>query len=225
LLRDCCFVFFEDLYKDKDNKYAIVFRDAKAKGPFTLFGEEFTEKWTLNMVLLTTRAGWLSYRGESTAEFEGSYTIDIDYGFDRMAEATLKYQNDMSPGVENTLTSTGNSHAERTLAGRANAKVLFGGKGEVLCEIVPEQERDEKDVSVSGIVVHVLMESADGVTNFDLESSADAENRTWEQTNCWNDLIGSYQGISSTHPWEYYGDIYQRGDKAADEWKLTIYVR
>ena len=168
----------ENALKDGDGKYyyAIVFRDAKDTKPFTLFGAQCTETWTLNMVLKLNAVGehtsaWNPLApGNSAAEFKGNYTIEIEYdlsNFQSSLHSNIWNMGEIGKSLSaltangpwnlaNHDFSEGTCNVKRTLAGYATAQVEIYREGDGRYSIVPIQNRDVKDVSFSGIDAHFL---------------------------------------------------------------------
>ena len=225
-----------DFYNNLDRKVAkeivsqnvgwrVEFIGATAKKTFTFYREQFSEIWTLDMVLTKSTPSYVGI-------YEGDYTINIEYDLSRMVyELQQSYIDTFSstPGIREVrvdIISHGTTNAKRTLSGRATASVGVGSWD--IVTITPSNTNDNKDVSVSGIAMHLYDAGDDQYEHRDLEYSADESTVTLNHRNYTLTNEGGtfpLPDYADPRPWEEFCDIYQRGDRAKEntpKWELSM---
>ena len=220
-------------YKDNAANYMVKFDDAKAEKPFALFGTQNTEKWTLDMTLFQTE----SYnRLDIDGKYEGQYTIEIEYdlsgfqgGLNDIVQTPEWKTTYAFPEWEDTwgafniaVTNPGTYDVKRTLGGYATA-VLYrkGGKP----SIRPTQDRDQKNVNVSGIVFQASAGDANGRMDVEWLVSADEgafTNTSGKGTIMFPDYV--YEGPPGEHVNNILWDesIWRRANNADIRWEITL---
>ena len=222
--------------------WVMEFKNAtSAKMPFTLFGSYCTEQWTLNMTLVKKNT-FLSDRSSYIGDYEGSYTIDIDYDLSNFQSKPLGIteKGEIAQTISNfansewygtpiiDVVSNGACDVRRTLAGDATAEVnnVFADS------ITPSQKRDEKKVSVSGIKISMKWAGISGDAQFGTGTFIDLSSDNPDNFTAFFNSgysSGSSSGFSDSRalpdwttsiPWE--GTIWERGDKARQGWKLKV---
>ena len=175
----------KEAYKENFEGYTIVFENAIDHKPYTLFGTEGTETWTLNMTLNIKPFAWDMNNPQNVkaAEFDGNYTIDINYDLTALADKlpellqTPEWRgtgaNDAWAFLENgftlnwTLAKPGQWIVTRTLKGNATANVaLGGGVCNISLEKPPSDRIDDPSVTVNmnGVYDHPDNETFNGAT-------------------------------------------------------------
>ena len=226
----------------------IVFDNAKAQQTFSLFGQQCTEKWTLNMTLVKTTPA-IGINTDFRSYFEGSYAIDIEYdlsAFQDSLQSNIWNMGQIGQSLH-TLTdasdlwnlvsegySGGSCNVTRKLSGQASAYITIKRTRD--CTITPKQESDKKDVGFSGhnfnfnwfmkVSYEGLSVETDLYWDMDLKADedgpiADLHNGHGTST---NNISGSYpfseNPFTVSTPWE--GTMWDRGDKANSNWKISI---
>ena len=235
--------------KIKDGKFGmlIVFQNARAdKKTFSLFGTENTEQWTLNMTLMRYREGVLDNNTRInegiSGRYEGSYSIDIDYdlsGFQQNAKSVVlnngwlnnfPYQTWLANWNLNLeQISYGTCNVKRTLAGEAIAQINTQSVRPTATYITPTQKSDEKNVSISDIKFSSVGSGRDtskSVLDSEYTVSADKDTFYFDvskwivtyPTASTGDI--SDRSPAAEIPWDK--EIWKRGDKAGQGWKLKV---
>ncbi len=222
-------------YQENAANYMVKFDNAKAEKPFELFGTQNTEKWTLNMTLFQTE----SYnRLDIDGQYEGQYTIEISYdlsGFQGGLSSivqTPEWRNTYAfPEWESTwgafnvaIGNPGTCNVKRTLEGYATA-ILYRKGGTP--SINPTQDRDVKDVQVSGIVIQAS--AGDDESRLDIECSVttneDAFTNTMTKwTVTWPDDVFDAPPSDLGHVYDiaWGNSIWRRANNADSGWKITL---
>ena len=234
----------EDALKDGDGKYyyAIVFSNAKDNAKFTLFGAQFTETWTLNMVLKMNGVGehtsaWNPIAaGNSYAEFSGEYTIRIEYDL-RDLPHQIRNMGDMGTRLSGYVEAgamlgakfaieviDGGDSLKRTLAGEATAQVQIYREGDGNYSISPNQNQD--NIGGYDTTANLIATQTKNGTTWTLDW--DLQFLIMDKDNL--KLIAlrntvSAAGITLDGPLvsgetPLLGDIWDRGDKAGQGWTL-----
>lgn len=214
-------------YELKKN-LVVQFDKAKASKKFTiLFEEQFTETWTLDMKLFMVESETL---GNVDGTYEGQYTIEIDYDLDGLADVIMKvwedsFNSEPLRDATATLTNPGMAVASRTLEGKAEAYIHRRSTSN--CTIHPNQSSDKKAVNVFGISIHVYTVTTGDIENRDIEYFGNEEGLSFHHRNFESVTTDGYvhtlpDYTESPDSLKSYGDMYQRGDKAKDGWKIRI---
>ena len=202
--------------RKRNRLWKLEFAGATAQKPFMLLDRQTDEKWTLDMVLGQKDAAE-SVAADPNGSYEGDYTITIDYSLDTLPDALLESEKSWDSSSDFKLTGGGAHTAKRTLTGHAAVQLNAYGSS----DISPKQNGDNKDVNISGIVIHGTV-TGDSVENYDLVFSADAQNLGFNCTNHYDTEVGQIDDFSYSDAWETWSDIWKRGDNAVQGWKLTL---
>ncbi len=221
-------------FQENAPNFMVKFDGAKSSKPFTLFGTQNSENWTLNMTLFQTES---DSRLDIDGKYEGQYTIEIEYdlsGFqgglsDIVQTAEWKKTYIVFPEWESTwgtfdvsVTNPDTCNVKRTLEGYATA-ILYRKNGR--SSIKPTQDQDIKDVTVSGMMIQAS--AGDGESRLDIGCSVSANesaftNAMTSWTVTWPDDV--FDGPASAHQYDIAWDegIWRRGNNADEGWVITL---
>ena len=166
--------------------------------------------------------------------YKGNYTINIEYDLKGLPTAIAKWMYEWmskAPAAGNLstrVTNNGSNRANRTLSGEAEARItvnnplaanLSGGR----CSIEPNQESDEKNVSVSDIRLNVNWTPAPNtIVNYDWECWGDADVlNIYGASQYSNTNVSLPSGDLYEKTWD---DMYRRGDRAGSGWLMSIWT-
>jgi hypothetical protein len=221
--------------------FVMRFDDAgELRRPFSLFGTEYTERWTLNLTMERVQTE-TPYKLDGV--YEGEYTIDVQYDLAALPSDFLNIGptghtwNTVSAPIYNmgaTLDISAESNSVwRTIEGKARA-FLWRDPVDGTCSITPWESRNDKnvffsfDVSVTGIAVHGPSKTttrADYMVTSD-ENRIDVMltgNHTVIEAMGIKTEVGDIDvGADTTVMWNEAGDIWHRGDNADSFWKITL---
>jgi len=158
--------------------WKIEFKDAKASKPFSLYGTQCTETWTLNAVY-EQKANTADNPYEFFGQYLGPFNIKIDYDlsdFHTNIETAIWNMPEFSTSLDEFLTITtqrkdgstpwettvvdhGISEVKRTLSGRGGALILPSHKYVDLWVV-----EDEKQARVENIAIKMHRDRDDGST-------------------------------------------------------------
>lgn len=221
-------------FQENAPNFMVKFEGAKASKPFSLYGTQNSENWTLNMTLFQTES---DSRLDIDGKYEGQYTIEIEYdlnGFqgglsDIVQTEEWRKTYIVFPEWESTwgifdvsVTNPETCNVKRTLDGYATA-ILYRKNGK--SSIKPTQDQDIKDVNVSGMMIRASAGDAESRLDIGCSVSANESAFTNAMTNwtvTWPDDV--FDGSASEHKYDIAWDesIWRRGNNADEDWEISL---
>jgi hypothetical protein len=231
----------EQALKDENAEIVLEFTGLEDSKPFTLMGQEFVEKWTLELYLKIMDYDWLRH-GQgllpwSSADGERQYLeefedrhlrINIEYDLEGMENAVLEYLPSDPPDMTTSIKNPGTKQARRRLSGEAVAEVYleFTYAGEEQSWVAVDWTDDDKEVSVSDLVINSHVDIEACTHDDDWTVSANSESILFLCVqNYYYAADGTpvpHDDFEMTRTWEEVSDMYRRGDEAQNStWTLT----